>query len=345
MRGWPTAGQAAGRAARYGRGTLGVTVTLLALLLPASGSGASASNESAARGRVRNGRIAFAVDAARVGLGLNIGGTLDLDLFTVGPSGEGITQLTEGPTDDDWPQWSPDVRRVLFTRRSARLPGTDGGGGPQDIYVIDASGGEPTNLTNTPLDSETDGAWSPDGTRIVFASDRNQMLPRPLQGTELFLMDADGGNVVQLTQGADHYGPAWSPDGQEIAYVDNSSFIRLVRPDGVDLDPIPVGSSVPREPSWSPDGRRLAFHDEDVGDIWVVNRDGSGLLNLTLAHDGGTELSPAWSPDGKWIAFLNTLPAPRGTTLSKVRPDGSHIREIVDLQLPAEERIDWGPRR
>ncbi|HEX2241393.1 MAG TPA: hypothetical protein VHJ82_09665, partial [Actinomycetota bacterium] len=154
----------------------------------------------------------------------------------------------------------------------------------------------------------------------------------------------DGGNVVQLTQGGDHYAPAWSPDGQAIAYVDGTS-LRLVSPDGEDLGMVPVGSSRPREPSWSPDSRRLVFFDEVENDIWVVNRDGSGLRNLTAVHDGGSERSPAWSPDGKWIAFLNTLPAPRGTILSKVRPDGSDMREIIDLQLPAEERIDWGPRQ
>src|SRR5437868_11439621 len=67
--------------------------------------------------------------------------------------------------------------------------------GNADIFLINAKGGEATNLTKSSSENSYP-AWSPDGKKIVFASDRDG-------GMNLYLMDADGGNVKQLTQGAE----------------------------------------------------------------------------------------------------------------------------------------------
>ena len=73
---------------------------------------------------------------------------------------------------------------------------------------MDADGGNPINLTNDPR-SDADPAWSPDGTKIAFASNRDG-------DGEIYVMDADGGNPTNLTNNSgDDIAPAWSPDGSQ----------------------------------------------------------------------------------------------------------------------------------
>ena len=140
-------------------------------------------------------------------------------------------------------------------------------------------------------------------------------------------------------------------NGAIVLSIDNAPFpeggltgdadLFAVSPGTGALQQLTSGPDLDYDPSWSPDGRKLAFRYSD--NIWVVNRDGSGLRNLTGAHEGGRERYPSWSPDGKWIVFLASFDPPRGTRLYKMRSDGSGVREVVDLP-PSEAGIDWGPR-
>lgn len=134
---------------------------------------------------------------------------------------------------------------------------------------------------------DQDPAWSPDGSKLAFARAAN-----------ITVMDADGGNVRQLTTSGADRGPAWSPDGRRIAFVrQDGSGIWVMSADGsgpsVLYDP---PDAIPLEVSWSPDGTRLAFSGTSPG-IWVVGADGASPVKVNA---GGN--SPAWGPDGR-IAF------------------------------------------
>ena len=138
--------------------------------------------------------------------------------------------------------------------------------GRSEIYVMDADGGNPKNLTNNNRFDE-DPSWSPDGKRIVFVAFMGGNI-------DIYVMNADGDNQRRLTHHDDvDYNPSWSPMG------DNQQ--RLTENRKNDWNP-----------SWSPDGKRIAFSSDRKGDIvnfeiYVMDADGGNQQRLTenRVHD------------------------------------------------------------
>ena len=127
------------------------------------------------------------------------------EIYLMGPNGDQIRRLTEAPGYDEDPAWSPDGQQIAC--QSIR-------DGDFDIYVMNADGINPINLTNHPVDpinltnppaEDSSPVWSPDGTRIVFQSIRDG-------NSDIYVMDADGANPINLTNHrAEDSDPAWSP--------------------------------------------------------------------------------------------------------------------------------------
>lgn len=126
------------------------------------------------------------------------------------------------------------------------------------IWLVQPDGGDLHALTDKEH-NEIDPAWSPDGSQIAFAAVRNSYV-------ELFVMDADGNNIRQVTQGIPRIG----------------------------------GRS-----SWSSDGKRLVFYagPKDDRDIYTVEIETGEVQRLT---QGGNNTGPCYSPDGKWIVFSSS---------------------------------------
>jgi hypothetical protein len=161
-----------------------------------------------------------------------------------------------------------------------------------------------TNLTRNPA-GDTFPAWSPDGERILFNSDRDG-------NSEIYVMDADGSDPTNLTgnPASDFYAD-WSPDGTVIAFTSDrngSGQIYVMRADGSEptaLTDHPAGNGAP---AWSPDGTRIVFtsYRDGPGEIYTMNADGSDQTNLTNnpATDAGwpnwwgLSSSPAAPPAG-----------------------------------------------
>lgn len=188
---------------------------------------------------------------------------------------------------DTQPTWSADGTKIAFTRNN-------------DIFVADANGANAVSITNTA--NNQDPAWSPAGARIAFMTTRDGH-------SELYLMNADGSNVVRLTYnvGFSVGRPAWSRDGARIAFncqvVSGNDDICAINPDGTGFVRLTTDPASDSGPTWSPDGMSIAFSTTRYGPapvIAVMNADGSGVSQVGVSVQGG---DPAWSPDGAEIAF------------------------------------------
>jgi TolB protein len=163
-----------------------------------------------------------------------------------------------------------------------------------EIFRMDATGANVVNLTNR-VGQDYTPAWSPDGSKIVFAC-----------AVEICVMNDDGSGIVQLTTNLRAEAPAWSPDGSRIAFhredPSGNWDIYVMDAGGGNLVRLTTDQSTDGFPDWSPDGTRIAFRRAISGtsQILVMNADGTGVVQLTTGPGGST---PAWSPDGSRLAF------------------------------------------
>jgi hypothetical protein len=196
------------------------------------------------------------------------GQPLDWEVMVMNADGTGVTQLTdtEGEFDGD-PHWSPDGRKIVFTRQGG-------------IAVMNADGTGVTQLTTGPqgaAGSDGEPAWSPDGRRIAFI--RSAFPPCPAAG---YRSELGSGPASQASNP-----PARAATGCQPAQDE----LWVMRADGSDQTRYVTGSPNKATPDWSPDGGKIVFSEDG---IVVINADGSGLTRLR--DDGG---GAAWSPDGR----------------------------------------------
>ncbi|MFP5345402.1 MAG: TolB family protein, partial [Gammaproteobacteria bacterium] len=113
---------------------------------------------------------------------------LDFEIFTMGIDGTNVRQITNNTVLDSGPKWSTDCSTISYNSADA--------GGSLDVHRVDADGSDGVNLTNAPGIFDAFSAWSPDGQRIVFSSNR------PEDGNfEIYTMSsADGSAVQRLTE-------------------------------------------------------------------------------------------------------------------------------------------------
>jgi Tol biopolymer transport system component len=211
-------------------------------------------------------------------------------------------------------------------------------GGDWQVYVMDADGSNPRNLTNNAA-VDRNPAWSPDGTRIAFLSTRDG-------NGEVYVMDASGSSLRNLTNNAAHdHQPAWSPDGTQIAFTsdrDGDSEVYVMDADGSNPRNLTNHNTAwDGYPAWSPDGTRIAFaRTIELGthEVYVMDADGSNPRNLT--NNPAWDAFPAWSPDGAWIAFTSDRDGNREVYVMDA--DGSNPRNLTN-NVSLDYHPAWSP--
>ncbi len=186
------------------------------------------------------------------------------------------------------PAWSPDAEHVVFARgvkkrvtvghyRTETCTGSE-------LYSVNLDGYGLRQLTHNETTSARRPAWSPDGGAIAYVS-------RPQSKEEvkadIFLIDADGSNPRQLTQGGPtevNADPSWLPDGTTIAFWSNRSGadeIYVIDRDGANVRQLTHGTpGGARHPSCSPDGSQIVFGTGDAKAVFIMNADGTNVRVL-----------------------------------------------------------------
>jgi Tol biopolymer transport system component len=179
----------------------------------------------------------------------------DIDIYGYEPGGT-VRPVMASSWVDYGPRFSPDGRRIAF--ESFRS------GDTKNIWVADADGSNPVQLTQPPNQDGSPG-WSPDGRRIVFSRSEPNQLP------DIWTMDADGGSQRHLTEGGPYETvPVWSRDGRWIYYRED-------RKDGQDILKIAADGG-PRE-RITKTGRFIMVEESPDGRaIFYTTREGQGPL-------------------------------------------------------------------
>ena len=196
------------------------------------------------------------------------------EIYVMDADGRNKTRLTQHVEDDWLPAWSPDSQRIVFlSLRNLDI----------EIYVMDADGSNKTRLTHR--NPSYYPAWSPDGSRIAYNSlpsfdDYGKGHIAWGANHEIYVMDADGRNKTRLTwaEGSDFW-PAWSPDGERIAFVserDGDMEVYVMDSDGSNEKRLTYGAgndgNVPNSLAWSPDpdSQRIVFERDRDEEIYIV---------------------------------------------------------------------------
>ncbi|MBV9577427.1 MAG: PD40 domain-containing protein [Chloroflexi bacterium] len=193
---------------------------------------------------------------------------------------------------------SPTAGRILFIK--------DG-----DLWLLDGSG--PQQLATGGTFSQP--SWAPDGSSLAYVY-------RGTNFADIFLTDDQGQNQARLTNSQStvldnddwNLRPAYSPDGQSIAFVSdrNSAFptLWLINADGTNRRALATPGLEVQDVdalAWSPDGTQLAFtmfNEPGPTQIGILSLPAGGRQQgRALTAQAGGALDPAWSPDGNWLAF------------------------------------------
>lgn len=209
----------------------------------------------------------------------------DFDIWIVGANGgSGFQRVTNNETDDYFPAWYPDGKRILFTSERSGIP---------NIWSSSVAGADGSQLLSWVGNTAFGGDVSPDGKFIVCCIADNQY--RTI--TDLYR----NLSYPKITSNLVNFNPYFAN-----YQVDSRWHPHIYRMDmnGARLTDLGIGIN----PKVSPDGKKIVYSSIIGGtwDVWIMDNDGTNKTQITTYP--GNEMSPCWSPDGKWVAYSKSSP-------------------------------------
>jgi Tol biopolymer transport system component len=239
------------------------------------------------------------------------------------------------------------------------IPNSNGGGGDlsttkiafakkvgnySNIFIMNGDGTNLKNISNVNA-YELSPIFSPDGKKILFVSSRSDIAEN--HKAEIYIMNTDGANIIQLTTGSPLYAdansmsrfirPVFSSDSKKIMFTSSSISnpvgsplgIQIINADGTGQRSL-VGAEGGGLADFSPDSKKVVFgkSQDGNGDLYTMNIDGTQLTRLTDTPE--SETFPIFSPDGKKILFTRSNGKTNGG-LYIMNIDGT---EQINLDLP-----------
>lgn len=234
------------------------------------------------------------------------------------------TNLSQNPSRDILPSWSPDGAKIAFASDRD---------GNFEIYIMNIDGLEQTRLTNT-SEQEISPVWSPDGNRIVYTSTCGESAKFQV----VSIMDSDGSNKINLTECQNiALTPTWSPNGKEIAFSSDyqGNFdIYIVNENGSSLRNITNSPEEDIDPAWSPNGNQLVYTSRSsigmMSQIYVINSDGSEKT-LLIDNAQGYYVHPDWNEASSVILEKENVPTSNFVDVTYVVKEGDSLTRIGEI--------------
>jgi TolB protein len=254
------------------------------------------------------------------------------EVFVMGADGRDARAATANRSINNFPDWSPDGNSILYTSYRHR--------NSPFLFITGRAEGQRGRFLSRLGDDRAlyRGVFGPDGERIaVVLSDEGE-------ASDIFTVRRDGTRLKRLTNSrAIEVSPAWSPDGDKIAFVSDRAGapqIYIMDADGKNPHRLTFNGSYNTHPSWSPDGNWIAYETRVNAqfDIWLIDPDGE--VNIPLVTHPRSDESPSWSPNSRKLLFSSTR---RGRAdIYVIGRDGSNLRRLTE-SAGNNTSPAWGP--